>query len=175
MNPKMEALKQGRLTKVAAIRDPLAPAGRPAQMFLNCPCGADPKTSFKDDGPDVVCKCGTVYSPRGYVISPPRAGGKKRHTDSGRRARESAVWKSTHRDYRSMYQGKKHILVNSPSGTTLKALSDMSDDELRKYGPKGGKRRHSPAQPKATKPVRRSSSTALLRHKLRMHRLRAWL
>jgi hypothetical protein len=39
----------------------------------------------------------------------------------------------------------------------------------------GGKRKHAPSTPKATKPTKRTSATSLARHKARMRRLRAWL
>jgi hypothetical protein len=42
-------------------------------------------------------------------------------------------------------------------------------------GKLGGKRKHAPSTPKASKPTRRTSSTSLARHKARMHRLRAWM
>jgi hypothetical protein len=53
-------------TKVAVIRDPSVPPGGPAPMWLNCPCGAKPATTYQ--GPDVACTCGAVYDSSGHVL-----------------------------------------------------------------------------------------------------------
>jgi hypothetical protein len=50
-----------------------------------------------------------------------------------RKKLEMAAWKKTHRDYRSMLGGERHVLVHAGAkGTTLMALSDMPDEELKK-------------------------------------------
>ena len=49
-----------------------------------------------------------------------------------RKALEKKLWARTHKDYRSMWGGEKHILVFSGKGTTMKALSSLSDEELKK-------------------------------------------
>lgn len=56
------------LTKVAVIRDPSVPVGQPADMWLNCPCGAKPKLP-KGAAFVVVCACGNEYTDRGYLLS----------------------------------------------------------------------------------------------------------
>jgi len=49
-----------------------------------------------------------------------------------RKKLEREAWKFTPKDYRSMYGGERHILWLGPKGTTLKALSDLTDEELLK-------------------------------------------
>jgi hypothetical protein len=54
-----------------------------------------------------------------------------------RKALEELVWRTIPKDYRSNFQGKKRLLVGcspqeSADGTTLKALSDFTIEELRK-------------------------------------------
>ena len=54
------------IIKVAWVRNAGAPVGKPARGRLQCPCGNAPETEFKP-GPDVVCKCGKVYTWDGLV------------------------------------------------------------------------------------------------------------
>jgi len=54
-------------TKLAWVRDPDVPPGRPALGRINCPCGEAPLSMF-GDGKDVVCQCGVVYDSRGWII-----------------------------------------------------------------------------------------------------------
>ena len=49
-----------------------------------------------------------------------------------RKKLENEVWKRTSKDYRSMYGGERHILWLGSKGTTLKALGDLTDEELLK-------------------------------------------
>ena len=58
-----------RLTKVAMIREPGYPAGQAAPCYLNCPCGAKPRTSVTAD-PEITfveCACGRVYDTAGWL------------------------------------------------------------------------------------------------------------
>ena len=58
-----------RLIKVAIIREPGHPVGTPAPCYLNCPCGAQPRTSVTAD-PDfsfIECPCGRVYDIAGWL------------------------------------------------------------------------------------------------------------
>jgi hypothetical protein len=48
-----------------------------------------------------------------------------------RKALEAAVWRKTGKDYRSVFEGKKSVLVNGPQGTTLTPLSSLSIEQLR--------------------------------------------
>lgn len=54
-------------TKVAVIRDPAAPVGIAATMFLNCPCGGRPAVDYPDGEP-VRCKCGVLYRADGWIV-----------------------------------------------------------------------------------------------------------
>jgi hypothetical protein len=49
-----------------------------------------------------------------------------------RKALEDVVWRRMPKDYKSNLQGKKHVVVQSPAATTLKALSDFTIEELQK-------------------------------------------
>jgi len=49
-----------------------------------------------------------------------------------RKALEELVWRTAHKDAKSNFQGKRHLLVLSTVGTTLKALSDFTIEDLRK-------------------------------------------
>jgi hypothetical protein len=78
-------------------------------------------------------------------------------------------------------------LINRVKRTPLAELINLDDPEMVEglimahaknlYAKlhMGGKRKHSPATPKASKPVKRASATSLARHKARMRRLRAWM
>ena len=59
----MQTLK---LTKVAMIRVPEYPVGKPAPCYLNCPCGAKPLTNHETEA-DVMCACGVAYSYNGWI------------------------------------------------------------------------------------------------------------
>ena len=59
-------------------------------------------------------------------------------SSSTRKKLETDAWKATHKDFKSKLSGVPHVLVMSNKGTTFKALSDMSDDELRKRAYKIG-------------------------------------
>jgi hypothetical protein len=48
-----------------------------------------------------------------------------------RKTLEALIWKRTHKDYRSVFEGKKSVLVNGPRGTTLTPLSSLSIEQLR--------------------------------------------
>jgi hypothetical protein len=72
MDAKLAALYgtgMSRLLKVAVIRDPTVPPGAPAPLWLNCPCGAKPATTWS--GPPIRCACGVVYSRTGRVLTRP--------------------------------------------------------------------------------------------------------
>jgi len=56
-------------TKLALKRDPDVPAGQPASMHLDCPCGQ--QVPADDDVNQ--CACGATYDHRGYVITPSAA------------------------------------------------------------------------------------------------------
>jgi len=56
-------------TKLALKRDPDVPAGQPAPMHLDCPCGQ--QVPADDDVNE--CACGATYDHRGYVITPSAA------------------------------------------------------------------------------------------------------
>jgi hypothetical protein len=43
---------------------------------------------------------------------------------------ESLVWKFTHKDFKSVVDGKRSVLVNGPQGATLTPLARLSDEEL---------------------------------------------
>jgi hypothetical protein len=47
-----------------------------------------------------------------------------------RKELERLAWKHKHKDAKGVYGGQKVVLVLGPKGTTMKALSDMTDDEL---------------------------------------------
>lgn len=51
-------------TKVAIIRRPGYPVGRPAPCYLNCPCGAEPPVPSDWIG----CSCGRRYDALGWLI-----------------------------------------------------------------------------------------------------------
>jgi len=53
--------------KVAMIRVPGYPVGKPAPLYLNCPCGAKPSTDIIHKH-TVTCSCGKVYTYNGVVI-----------------------------------------------------------------------------------------------------------
>ena len=55
------------LIKVAMIREQGYLVGKPAPMYLNCPCKAKPKTDMNTKA-DVYCSCGKHYSYNGNVI-----------------------------------------------------------------------------------------------------------
>ena len=55
------------MIKVAMIREPGYPIGKPAPCYLNCPCGARPST--RHHGEHVACACGRVYTSLGYLVS----------------------------------------------------------------------------------------------------------
>jgi hypothetical protein len=54
--------------KVARIREEGYPIGRPAPTYLNCPCGAKPRTNGISQ---VTCTCGTRYSGCGWILASP--------------------------------------------------------------------------------------------------------
>jgi hypothetical protein len=57
-----------RLTKVAMIREPGYPVGQPAPLYLNCPCGAKPRTDARDpEFTFIECACGRVYDSLGWL------------------------------------------------------------------------------------------------------------
>lgn len=56
-----------RIVKVALIRRPGYSVGRPAPMYLNCPCGANPAAP-DDMESEVTCACGKRYTYHGYLI-----------------------------------------------------------------------------------------------------------
>jgi len=56
------------LLKVAMIRFSGYEIGKPAPMYLNCPCGAKPCTDITTKK-DVLCTCGKLYTYNGTVIN----------------------------------------------------------------------------------------------------------
>ncbi len=56
-----------QLQKVAIKRDPSYPAGQPAPMFLDCPCGLRHPVDFPY-GADIHCECGLAFSALGWVL-----------------------------------------------------------------------------------------------------------
>lgn len=44
---------------------------------------------------------------------------------------EARVWRHTPKDYRSMFDGERHILVMGRHGTTLAPLRSLTDADLR--------------------------------------------
>jgi hypothetical protein len=52
---------------------------------------------------------------------------------SARSSLEDIAWTKTPSDYRSTFGGKRSVLVLGERGTTIKALSEMSEAELLKY------------------------------------------
>jgi len=63
------------------------------------------------------------------------AGFDEAGADKRRKELERLVWKHTHRDFKGKYQGQKTVLTLGPKGTTMVAISDLSDDELLKKIP----------------------------------------
>ena len=53
------------ITKVAMIRDPDAPTGQPATLYLKCLCGFRPVSTPEVN---VRCECGMVYTSMGWVV-----------------------------------------------------------------------------------------------------------
>jgi len=53
--------------KVAWVRDPNAPMGKPANGKLQCNCGNAPETKYSPDQGNVTCVCGMVYTWDGWV------------------------------------------------------------------------------------------------------------
>jgi hypothetical protein len=49
--------------KLALKRDPDAPAGQPAEMHVDCPCGQEVIIISNDN----ACDCGAVYDGAGWV------------------------------------------------------------------------------------------------------------
>lgn len=58
----------GKVLGVAWIRDSSVPPGIPALGRLKCPCGKAPKSAFRPEQGNVVCKCGTVYTWNGWIV-----------------------------------------------------------------------------------------------------------
>ena len=56
-------------TKLALKRDPNAPAGHPAAMYLDCKCGQQVLVTAETN----PCACGAIYDRRGWVITPSAA------------------------------------------------------------------------------------------------------
>jgi hypothetical protein len=57
-----------QLVKVAMIRMPGYEVGKPAPMYLNCPCGAKPSINMATKE-NVKCICGKSYTYNGNVIN----------------------------------------------------------------------------------------------------------
>lgn len=55
-------------TKVAWIRDPHAPIGKPATGRLNCRCGNAPVSKLHPSQGNVTCACGLVYTYNGRLV-----------------------------------------------------------------------------------------------------------
>ena len=57
--------------KAALIRDPEAPAGQPARVWLNCECGRelDMTNYARLYDRSARCECGIVYDAQGWIIS----------------------------------------------------------------------------------------------------------
>lgn len=43
---------------------------------------------------------------------------------------ESLVWKFTNKDYKSVVDGKRSVIVNGPDGATLTPLARLTDEQL---------------------------------------------
>jgi hypothetical protein len=56
------------LIKVAIIRQQGDEVGKPAPVYLNCPCGAKPPTDINTKL-DVKCICGKTYTYNGWIIN----------------------------------------------------------------------------------------------------------
>ena len=57
------------LTKLAVIRDPDAPIGRPARCWIRCPCGGERlEVSTLGAKGTVTCTCGATYTRSGWLV-----------------------------------------------------------------------------------------------------------
>lgn len=54
-------------TKVAWVREPGYPVGKPAPGRLACACGGAPLSFFNASQRVVFCACGTIYTWDGYL------------------------------------------------------------------------------------------------------------
>jgi hypothetical protein len=50
-----------------------------------------------------------------------------------RKIAEGIAWTKTHRDYKTIVDGKKSILLLRNGGTTLVPIASLSDSELSQY------------------------------------------
>jgi hypothetical protein len=65
---------------------------------------------------------------------------KKRHIvgRSGRAHKELLLWAATPTDYKSIWNGKRSILVLRGGGTTLVPLEELTDAEIDRLSPRPG-------------------------------------